>query len=145
MFTLFIVLLLLSGALALYLGWRRGQKDGEIIAFKKTAYWVARAREGEDDAIRQRDNLSVKVDYLQHEADTWRRIAQDNNPDKTIEDLKKAKEDLERSRAEYQKSMMSLQMFYQPQQGYGQFGQGWSQAQWGPSLYGGPFPWWPWG
>jgi len=147
MFLLTTILLLLGCVLAWYFGRQGGLKDGEVLAFKKTAYWVARARENERHAEKKVRGLEYEVANLKHARDAWKANAEAQHPHYSVKEL----EDLYQRRLRLQEEQARqlygsiqndharfAQMMAQQQ---GMYGQGYPQG-YSPSFLG-LFPWWP--
>jgi len=149
MFLLTTILLLLGCVLAWYFGRQGGLKDGEILAFKKTAYWVARARENERHAEKKVRGLEYEVANLKHSVEAWRKNATEFHPDKTIDELEKLHKRRMEIQDEQKRRMYAgaqndfarfSQMMMAQQQGM--YGLGYTQG-YSPSFLHGLFPWWP--
>ena len=142
MFLLATILLLLGCALAWYFGRQGGLKDGEVLAFKKTAYWVARARENEKHAEKKVRGLEYEVANLKHARDAWKANAQEKHPDYSVKEL----EDLYQRRLKLQEEQRQ-QAYRGTQNDFARFAQMMAQQQgmYGQqqSPFGGAFPWWP--
>ena len=99
-FSFTIILLAIGCGLCWHYGRKNGSKHGEIIAFKKTAYWVARARENEKDSnakVRAKEamirGLEGKIVSLNHEITAWKTISKEEHPETAVEDMAKRYEE----------------------------------------------------
>ena len=142
MFLLATILLLLGCALAWYFGRQGGLKDGEVLAFKKTAYWVARARENERDAEKRVRGLEYEVANLKYARDAWKANAQEKHPDMAMDELEK----LYRRRMEIQDEQRR-RMYAGAQNDHARMAQMMGPRHmmgdpYQPQSYG-VFPWWP--